>query len=239
MSATTAAALHGMWYRTDYLFRRACEFAAARRDAEGLFLMPRKPAYDEELAEERGVPMSRRKNSTGRLPGKREARAGSIMSRASELSNGSGSAGGAGDGRLFWMPVESVAGPGQIKAKLLDPQGPSFRAYVDTLQQAQQDPAHAEATAFMAYVRALKRMEGSVGPDLQKQQAAAEQKQHESRLSTIVGGRPPGYEGGTLAVSRSLPALPKANRGAAGEDRGPLAAGPPRVSPKPVDARLV
>jgi len=183
LNATTAATVNGMWYHTEYLFRRACEYAMAQGVEASLLKTNKGMMSDypeawgnlanEGFGDEQALKAARRPD---RLPARRSERPGGPRPGGGEVRSHGG----------------SPSSPHKPLRKL--PQHPSDGA---------------EPTPFTSYVAALREARG----DSPKEDWTEARKLERKIKSELLSDFPKTLKGAVasppLGTSNSLPALPK------------------------------
>eukprot|EP00929_Paragymnodinium_shiwhaense_P120259 TRINITY_DN92189_c0_g1_i1.p1 TRINITY_DN92189_c0_g1~~TRINITY_DN92189_c0_g1_i1.p1 ORF type:complete len:1429 (-),score=418.90 TRINITY_DN92189_c0_g1_i1:335-4621(-) len=196
LNKTAGAALQGMWYHTDFLFRHACDYAM-RQGVEACQSVP--PTQTASMLEDgeqlilNDSPDAAAGRRPDRLPGRRGDRP--------PKKHLPGAVGHGNDAKAFWHPM-----PGGISGA---------RSPRSLRKQSLQDATH---TSFTAYVAAVKDARGELRHDEwpncpRARPASGDRRQKDSalvrdggKLDSMLGM--PG-KGKGFASSQSLPALPK------------------------------
>lgn len=189
LNATAQAALRGMWYHTDHMFKSLQEYAVSKgMDATSASMRAAKPSIEEmmeaALDEDFDDVLDLDEGPRPRPAGRRSDRAPKYP--------------GAVGNRAFWNPLPGGVGP--------PPKSPR-----DLRNKILQDP---EPTPFTAYVAQLKEARGDMGRDEWRRAAAAKPDRIKpasanKKLDALLAfpRKPPAASG--LSGSQSLPALPK------------------------------
>eukprot|EP00931_Biecheleriopsis_adriatica_P100846 TRINITY_DN76087_c0_g1_i1.p1 TRINITY_DN76087_c0_g1~~TRINITY_DN76087_c0_g1_i1.p1 ORF type:complete len:1146 (+),score=320.18 TRINITY_DN76087_c0_g1_i1:117-3554(+) len=200
LSATTDATVRGMWYHTEYLFRRACEYAMSQ-GVEASLLKAQRGSFNEMLETEGDAGYEdqmyhKAQRARDRLPGRRSdrpsARQGARDGDTGKLSSNWTSAG--------TTPSAGVPYPtSPHKFRKMPPEGETpFTSYVAALREARGD------VSKDAWAR-VDKMERKLG----KSESASDG--FKTLKAACGGANPTGSPpmGGGMSVSHSLPALPK------------------------------
>lgn len=189
LSATATSALHGMWYSTDFLFRRACTYAMA----QGVEAVGKQHASSvTNIMEDAGQWIQRPIGQEGDPFTRVRKRGVRHTERCPPCRNGSRQSPKLVEGSPFEPEPRS---PRKLRQeKVMDPEPTAFTAYVAGIREARGDLGPDEWPQLEPYPSGASAGRAGLVGNLRAEQASKiKDKQLEKRIS----------------ASQSLPALPK------------------------------